>query len=79
MAIRACNNPRITSSILSREITKLVAENAKAAVTNILQKRKADAAGSLVTLSMGEGEGGGSSSHLCPPRMAAPAQARADC
>ena len=32
MAIRACNNPRITSSILSREITTLVTERAKAVV-----------------------------------------------
>ena len=32
MAIRVCNNPRITSSILSREITELVAERAKEAV-----------------------------------------------
>ena len=31
-AIRACNNPRITSSILSHEITTLVTERAKAVV-----------------------------------------------
>ena len=44
---------------MSRETTKLVTERAKAVVADILQKRKADAAGSLVTLSTGEGEGGG--------------------
>ena len=71
MAIRACNNPRITSSILSREITKLVTERAKAVVADILQKRKADAAGSLVTLSTGEGEGGGASGSAARSLMTA--------
>ena len=60
MAIRACNNPPITSSILSREITKLLMERAKAVVADILQKRKADAADLLVTLSTGKGEEEGS-------------------
>ena len=58
MAIWACNNPLITISILSCEITKLVVECAKEAVTRILEKRKTDAEGPLVTLSAGEGGGG---------------------
>ena len=45
MALRACNNPKITSPMLSREITRLVNERAKDAVDRLLQKRKADAAG----------------------------------
>ena len=57
MAIPVCNNLRITSSILSRKITKPVAERANEAVARILQKLTADAAGSLVTLSTGEGRG----------------------
>ena len=44
MALRACNNPKITSPILSRKIARLVNERAKDAVDRLLQKRKADAA-----------------------------------
>ena len=58
MAIRACNNPKITSPILSREITRLVNERAKDAVDRLLQKRKADAAGGIGTLGRGEGGAG---------------------
>ena len=57
MAIWAYNNPQITGPVLSREITKLVAELAKAVVACILQKQKVDAAGLLVVLSTGEEEG----------------------
>ena len=58
MALRACNNPKITSPILSREITRLVNERAKDAVDRLLQKRKADAAGGIGTLGRGEGGAG---------------------
>ena len=57
MAVWACNNPQITGPGLSREIIKLVAVRAKAAVTCILQKRKVDATGLCVALSTGEGRG----------------------
>ena len=56
MSLRACNNPQITGPVLSREITKLMAARAKAVGGNILQKRNADAACSLVALSTSRDE-----------------------
>ena len=58
MALRACNNPTITKSALSREITKLVIVHAEAEVGRLLQARKADAtdkAGGLVSFARGDG------------------------
>ena len=58
MALRACNNPTITKSALSREITKLVIVHAEAEVGRLLQARKADAtdaAGGLVSFARGNG------------------------
>ena len=54
MSIRACKNPQITGPVLSREITKLVTECAKADVA-LFKKQKADADGSLVAFSTGQG------------------------
>ena len=76
MALRACNNPKITSPILSREITRLVNECAKDAVDRLLQKRKADAAGGIGTLGQSEGgageAGGGASDIVTHAPIAAP-------
>lgn len=55
MAIRACDNPRITSSVLSREINKLVIVHAEAEVRRLLHKRKADAARGLISFARGDG------------------------
>ena len=51
MALLACNNPQTTGLVLSRNITKLV-------VACVLHKRKIDAAGLLMALSMGKEKGG---------------------
>ena len=62
MALRACNNPQITGPVLSREITKLVISHAEAEVGRLLQKRKADAVGELISFARGDegiGEAGG--------------------
>ena len=62
MALCAGNNPQITGPVLSRKITKLVAEHAKANVAHILQKRKTDyAVVGLVALSAGKGKERGAS------------------
>jgi len=66
MALRACNNPQITGPVLSREITKLVISHAEAEVGRLLQKRKADAVGELISFArddggIGEAGGGGAS------------------
>ena len=55
IAIRACNNPRITSSILSREIGKVVAERAEAEIARRRIKRKAEAASGLTSFARGGG------------------------
>ena len=55
IAIRACNNPRITSSILSREIGKVVAERAEAEIARRRIKRKAEAASGLASFARGGG------------------------
>ena len=44
MALWVRNNPMITKSVLSREITKLVIVHVKAKVHRLLQKQKADVA-----------------------------------
>ena len=67
MALRACNNPQITGPVLSREITKLVISHAEAEVGRLLQKRKADAVGELISFArddggIGEVGGGGQAS-----------------
>ena len=66
MALRACNNPQITGPVLSREITKLVISHAEAEVGRLLQKRKADAVGELISFARGDGgigeAGGGGAS-----------------
>ena len=55
MAIRACNNPDITSSILSREISKAVAEHG---AREVERRRRIQAAGALVSVSRGGGDTG---------------------
>ena len=65
MALWACNSPHITGPVLSFEITKLVAARAKAAVANVLQKRKSNTTGLLVALSTGKREGEGSKQKRC--------------
>ena len=66
MALRACNNPQITGPVLSSEITKLVISHAEAEVGRLLQKRKADAVGELISFARGDGgigeAGGGGAS-----------------
>ena len=47
MTLWLCNNPSITGLVLSWDITKVVAERAKAKIDRLLQERKVDAAGGL--------------------------------
>ena len=55
MAIRACNNPKITSPILSREVSKAVAEHG---AREVERRRRIQAAGALVSVSRGGGDTG---------------------
>ena len=55
MAIRACNDPKITSPILSREVSKAVAEHG---AREVERRRRIQAAGALVSVSRGGGDTG---------------------
>ena len=67
MALRACNNPKITGPALSRAITKLVDEHAKAKFIAFSKSERLTRKGDeLISFAMvrrtrgeaGEGEGG---------------------
>ena len=68
MAIRACNNPDITSSVLSREISKAVAEHG---ARKVERRCRIQAASALVSVARGGGMRGRTGEDVASGRDAA--------